>query len=158
MADEITGTEKILDSRDVIARIEELEAERATLAEAVEEAEEALADAEGDEGESYQDDLETAQSALEEWDAGEEAAELKELQSLADDLSGYGDWSHGDTIIREDHFQEYAEELAEDCCGMSKKLVGRWPYCHIDWEAAADALKADYTEGTAFGHNWLMRA
>lgn len=155
---EIDGTEKIYDSRDIIARIEELEGERADLVEAVEEARAVYT--EGQEVTAHDtlaaDDLEAAQEALDDWDKGDEGAELKELKSLADDFGGYGDWEHGDVIIREDHFQDYAEELAEDIGTVSRER--EWPFCHIDWEAAAEALKMDYTTAKAFGHTWYMRA
>ena len=72
----------------------------------------------------------------------EEAEELKALQKFATDGEGFPDWLHRQTFIRDSYFTEYAEQLAEDIGAIGRDAP--WPACHIDWEAAADALKADY--------------
>jgi len=81
----ITNTEDLIDSRDVIARIEELEGEI-----------EALEDGEltplGDK---------------------EELEELKDLAKEGEDYAG--DWQFGAEMIRDSYFREYAQDLAEDC-------------------------------------------
>ena len=109
MRNEISNSDDVIDSRQVIERIEELQ----------------------NNGDGTDDD---------------EKAELAALLALQDEAEGYtsGDWPHGATLIRDSYFQEYAQELAEDC-GDVKADAG-WPGRHIDWEAAADELKQDYTE------------
>jgi hypothetical protein len=57
-------------------------------------------------------------------------------------LRHYGD-HYEPTLVHEDYFVQYAEQLAEDIGAISADAT--WPNDHIDWEAAADALKADYT-------------
>jgi len=72
----------------------------------------------------------------------EEETELKALQELAEEASGSPDWTHGETLIRDSYFEDYARELADDI-GAVDKNAG-WPNNCIDWEKAADELKADY--------------
>lgn len=106
---EISNSDDIIDSRDVIARIEELE------------------------------DMVHDESATE-----DDVAELGILQALAKEGEQYApDWDHGETLIRDSYFVEYAEQLADDIGAVSSDAT--WPNNFIDWEAAADALKQDYT-------------
>jgi len=76
-----------LDTRELQARLEELEAMR----------------------EAHADDPETEP----ELDA-EEERELEELQTLSEEVS---DWNYGETLIHESNFESYARELAEDISG-----------------------------------------
>ena len=48
------------------------------------------------------------------------------------------------TAIHVDYFEEYARELAEDIGAV--QADADWPLRHIDWAAAAEELKADYSE------------
>lgn len=152
-----SNTDDVIDSRDVIARIEELESERADLAEAVSEAETDVNEA------ATEDDAEDAQTAhadavtaLATWHESDEGQELKTLKALADQCEGYGDWDYGETLIRESYFQSYAQELAEDCGMISKDLA--WPCTCIDWGQACRELKMDYTEVDFDGVSYFMRA
>jgi hypothetical protein len=123
---EITKYDDIIDSRDVIARIEALTDERDTWVE--------------NEG---GDDDEQNRTA-EDW-AGEfpdEASELAALESLAEEASGSPDWIHGEALIRDSYFKEYAQELAEDCDMIPAGLS--WPLNCIDWDFAARELQNDY--------------
>jgi hypothetical protein len=116
--DEITNSEDIIDSRDVIARIGWLEGE--------------------DCGDEKACDLDDCPRHVE--DAAEELRQLKELD---EEGSGLADWPHGETLIRDSYFEDYAEQYA-DGVGAINAAAG-WPLNHIDWEAAADELKMDYT-------------
>jgi len=78
---------------------------------------------------------------MEERDTDEEE-ELKVLKSLAEEGESSPDWKYGESLIRDTHFEDYAQELAEDC-GMIKEGT-QWPYTCIDWEKAARELKYDY--------------
>ena len=111
---EITNAEDIIDSRDVIARIEWLEDD---------------------------DDL-----------TDDERDELAALQALAQEASGSPDWQ----LIADSYFKTYAMELAEDIGAVSRDAG--WPGCHIDWDAAADALKMDYTCVTFGGVDYWIRS
>lgn len=151
---EITNSQDIIDSRNIIDRIAYLEDERSTLESAVEDAQESVNDYETPEGadteddtgiEGLRDDLEAAQTDLKEWDESDEGRELKALKALQDEAEGYSeDWRHGATLIRDTYFTEYAEELAGDITDYNPRQVS-WPFTCIDWEKAADELKADYT-------------
>lgn len=154
--DEITA-DKILDSRDLIARFDHLTSERDDLKSDIDEAEEAnreAADAgDADEEEKTRESLDEARDALTTWDA-DYAAELKALEEFIDE--GTSEFRHGETLIREDHFEDYARELAEDCGDIEKG--DRWPFTCIDWTKAADELRHDYAEAEFLGHTYLFRA
>lgn len=128
MTKKIESYEDIIDSRDVIARIEELEFERDA-------AEDPAA-----------------------WDAenSEEAEELAALKDLAAQGESCGDWIHGATLIRDSYFETYAQELAEDC-GMLENATS-WPATCIDWQQAARELQQDYTDVTFDGVTYWVRS
>ena len=161
----IDNTEDLLDSRDIIERIEELEGDRAALEEDVENAEAALADyienSDDEDAETSTDALalavalDEARKALAEWDESGDAEELKTLKDFAEDLEGYGDWEHGETLIRKSYFVEYVEDLLKDCGDLPKDIP--WYIC-IDWEATARNIKIDYTEASFDGVTYYMRA
>jgi len=155
MARSIDNSQDIIDSRDVIARIEELEGDKQALVEAVQEAQEALdAIPEGEDREGAEEDLRTAKCELEDWtgdeeaeiDPSDDAKELACLKALADEMENETEWESGAALIRESYFEEYAEQLAGDTCDMGK--ASDWPFRHIDWEAAANELKQDYSTVT----------
>lgn len=102
-----------------------------------------------------QDRLEELDCALDDPDGldSDEQAEHAELTSLAQEIS---EWHNGETMIPEDEFVDYAQELARDI-GQIPEDMG-WPMRHIDWDEAADALKQDYTEVTYQGTTYLVRA
>lgn len=141
----IDNSQDVMDSRDIIERLEELRAERD---EFVDELGDGMAEAD----------------ALENWCTNnpEDAEELAALEAFAAQLEGYGDWAHGDSVIRESYFTAYIEEIIDDCYPDAAKSAnsGEWPYRHMsmDFEAAADEAKADYTEAEFNGVTYLMRA
>lgn len=61
----------------------------------------------------------------------------------------------GITLILDTDFTEYAQQLAEDTGAVTSEVS--WPYSHIDWSAAAAALRADYTEFEFDGDTYLGR-
>lgn len=141
----IDNTEDVIDSRDVIARVEYLEGVEADLRD--------------DAIHTRGDGSETA--AYNAWKDGDEGQELIKLKALADQCEGYGDWGHGEALIHEDHFVKYIEELIDDCYELPKELSsGNWPYRHttIDYEAAAEEAKADYTEVDFDGQTFFLRS
>ena len=74
-------------------------------------------------------------------DENNELNALRDLQKQCEDY--FSDWSYGVTLINEDYFTEYAQELAEDIGAIDRD--SNWPACHIDWDEAADHLKMDYS-------------
>ena len=150
--------EKILDSRDIITRFDYLTEERNDLKSRLEDAEETLKDATDDTtadglAEEAQEALDRAKDALTEWDA-EHADELKALEDFIDE--GTDEFRHGETLVREDHFEDYARDLAEETGALEN--CDHWPLTCIDWEKAARELRMDYTEAEFLGHTYLFRA
>ena len=120
------GTETI-DSRDIIARIEELRAER------------------------------EASDDSEQWDVDnmQEATELHALEMLQDEARDYAaDWHHGEILIRDSYFTDYAREMLEDCGTIPRDLP--W-WVEIDWEATARNVRADYTAVDFDGVTYWIR-
>lgn len=125
----------IIDVRDIIARVEELREETA--------------------------EYENPEGDLEAHDADIEAREeLTVLESILEALAGNGgdeqwegDW-YPVTLIHDDYFEEYAQELAEDC-GFT--TGNEWPARCIDWERAADELRQDYTTIEINGETYQYR-
>lgn len=147
------NTLDLIDSQDIIARIEELE----ELGTAVEDARDAYDAAEHDGAtDSELAKLQAVVDAAYEDYGRPEADELATLRNLADEASGYcSDWLYGTMLIRESYFVEYAQDLAEDIGATSHN--DNWPYGHIDWESAADDLRHDYTDVDFDGVTYLVR-
>jgi len=82
----------------------------------------------------------------------EELDELLELESEIGSLEENA--RNGVYFIDEDYFVEYAKELAYDIGVVSDDLS--WPATHIDWDAAADELRMDYTEVEFDGNSYLV--
>jgi uncharacterized protein (UPF0335 family) len=160
---EVDNQQDVIDSRDIIARIEELEEEREPLQDAIDEAQEEVTNAETDpenmEALALRVALTEAKVALDEWDACPEGKELKVLKALAEECEGCGDWANGETLIRDSYFESYAQDLAEDCCDIPGGLNGlHWPLTCIDWEQAATELKQDYMCIDYDGVDYWLRA
>lgn len=86
-------------------------------------------------------------------DDREELIALLELQAQCE---GYAsDWRYGETIVRGTYFKKYAWELAE-ACGMVPKNLS-WPLNNLDWDAAAEELKQDYTSADFGGIEYWIR-
>jgi hypothetical protein len=84
-----------------------------------------------------------------------EIEELTKLRELVKELEGVGELKYGMTMIRETYFEEYARDFAADIGAI--KEDESWPYDHIDWKAAARALKQDYSEIEFDGVTYLVR-
>ena len=89
----------------------------------------------------------------------EEHKELSMLVALMEEMAGYGgdeqwrgDW-YPLTLIRESHFTDYAEELVRDCY----QLTGLPDFVHIDWEATAREMQVDYTPINVDGATYFYR-
>lgn len=94
-----------------------------------------------------------------------ERADLADLAAQGETLA---DWTYGVTLVADDYFTEYAQQLADDIgcfhitdgpygLGTSRDLSTEWPFTCIDWEAAATALQADYTALTFDGITFWAR-
>ncbi len=114
MTNEITNDMDVIDSRDIIERIEELQAiERDT----------------------------------------EEHEELISLLALAEEGEQYSpDWKYGSTLIHENYFEQYMDEMLEDCGDIPKDIP-----CYLDITVNYDMLKWDYTELDFDGETYYIR-
>lgn len=154
----ISNFDDIIDSRDVIARIEELEAEREALQLEIDDAETQWLKTEAGTNEAHAvvDRRQAAYVALDTWDASSDADELRILKALADEASGYAaDWKYGETLIRDSYFRDYAMELADDIGAVPRDLA--WPATCIDWDQAARELQMDYTAVDFDGVTYWVR-
>ncbi len=164
MAKEISNTADYIDSRDVIARIADLES---TLESELEKWQEnrALPDDERE----HESELTLALPGdcdLAVWAAAlacdsdhrynDEATEFTVLSALAEEASGYAeDWRHGATLVRDSYFEDYARQTAEDIGAIDPKAG--WPLRCIDWEWAARELLMDYTSVDFDGTTYYVR-
>lgn len=154
MVREISNSDDVIDSRDVIARIEELEArieELADMEAADDGASNGAPDADYDLGALWAKDREELEA-----ERDEAKAELKALKALAEQASGYAaDWQYGEALIRDSYFKEYAQELAEDIGAIDRNAT--WPNTCIDWDQAARELQMDYTSVEFDGVTYWIR-
>ena len=130
MSNQIDNTQDVIDSREIIDRIEDLEGRI--------------------------EDLEYIEEPSSE--EAQELAILLKVQEQADDCS---DWKYGEALIRESYFTDYIKELIDDCYELPKEFnSGAWPWRHmtLDYEAAADEAKDDYTWIDFDGVTYLIRS
>lgn len=150
---DISNSDDVIDSRDVIARIEQLEDERQGLVDDLDDAQTSAA--EDDDNAELADALEAATSALEDFDDSDEGQELKALKALAEEAEGYAaDWRDGATLIRDSQWVEYCRELLVDIGDLPKDLPS---YIEIDWNATAENLQVDYTSVEFDGVTYWVR-
>jgi len=135
---DVSNTEDKMDSRDVIARIEDLEAEL----------EGGYID--GETGVYMSDDDGDF------IDMDDEYEELTALKALAAEAEDVCDWAGGEALIRDTYFKEYAEHYAEDIGAVANE--SQWPLYHIDWEAAADDLQQDFSSVDFDGVEYWVRS
>lgn len=132
--------DSVISMEDITDRVEELRGERDSAAQDYLDYREAKGgEAEWEEGEAKWAD-----------DNPEDAKELAVLEKLVGELRGYGgdhqwegDW-YPASLISESYFTDYARELAHDIYGTELRDA-KWPFSHINWEDAADALRQDYS-------------
>ena len=80
---------------------------------------------------------------------------LVELLSFKEELEGYCDWEHGETLINEDYREKYAEEFAHDIGAVGDNS----DWIKIDWKATAEELfRYDYTSAEIQGETYYVRA
>ncbi len=145
---DISNSDDIIDSRDVIERIEELESEIESLKEAEQEY--------IDEDANDETHVDYPQYRRIKNELGDLEEELKILTDFQDELEGYCEWKDGATLIRDDYFTEYSKELCIELGDIPKNL----PYyieSNINWTGVAEDLQADYTSGEFDGVTYWAR-
>jgi hypothetical protein len=133
---ELDLTADVIDVRDVIARIEELERE--------------LDD----------DNMPVTRAIVDGDDVSRRRYELAQLQAIMDELKGYGgdeqwrgDW-YPAQLIDDEYFVEYATDLVVDCGGMPRDLPN---YIVVDWAATARNIREDYSTVDVDGRVYWYR-
>lgn len=146
----------VIDSRDIIARLEELTEELEAHTEAEDEAQDAVNNLDEDTPDTGEAEaLAAAKKALSDWEE-ENSAELAALTALAKECEDYaGDWQHGETLIRRSYWVNYVQELLEDCGDLPRDLPH---YIAIDWDATARNIEADYASVDFDGVEYLIRS
>lgn len=164
----------VIDSRDVIARLEEFQDEFDLLESALEDAKDELATfMENDSLSKGEDEdielveqtlhelheaIEEAQEALDQFNQSFDKDELDTLVEVNNDAEHAPDWIHGTALILESHFTDYIKDLIADCYEEPKGLDS-WPWNNMsmDWEGAAEEAKADYFDITVEGYTYFIR-
>ena len=124
----IDNFEDVLDARDIMARVEELEEER---------------DEEDGPGLSDEDAQELATLS----------AFLEDMKGAGGDEQWRGDW-YPVTLVRDSYFTDYAQELVEECGYISKDFPS---WIEVDWEATARNVRMDYTPADFDGVTYWFR-
>ena len=115
-----TNKDSVIDSRDIIERIEELE--------------NLIAD-------------ESTNADFLEW-----CQEYDTLTTLTEECEGYApDWNYGTTLIHRDYFEQYMDEMIQDCYTIPELPS------FISLEIDYDALEQDYTSVDFDGQEYLIR-
>ena len=153
-------SQEVFDSRELIERLEELESDRSDLEQELEDRQEAheAAVKAGDTTAALAagEEVQEAADDIAEWD-DDNLDELEVLREANEQGENYvPDWTYGETIIDERHFEAYARELAYDIGALRGNE--QWPHNHIDWESAASELRHDYTDIDIGGRTYLVRS
>lgn len=172
VASRVDNTNDIIDSRDILERIEDLEGElsgvdcdtcggfgRIMVAVDEEDGTEQNCEYCGGHGTVDLSTPGTLQSTADEYGMLAEVDELATLRKLVEEI----DQSAGDNardgvaLIRDAYFEEYAQEEASDIYGKELR-ESTWPFCHIDWTAAVEALQQDYSTVDYDGETYWVRS
>lgn len=134
---------KVLDTRDLQKRLDDLETEKQDF----------IDNARAEHEESGSEDDFVEDDYAKDWaeENSDEAQELEELKSMSDEIP---EWRHGETLIREDYWEEYVEEMLKDCGDLPQDIPH---YIVIDWKATADNIAADYSTLEYQGDSYYYR-
>lgn len=171
VADRVSAGTDIIDSRDILERIEELESALSAVdcasckgtgvqtdANSVQ-TDDVCDECEGagtiDLGDMLPEQREKCESYQALTDEHEELIRLRELVEEIDNNAG-DKARDGVGLIADHYFERYAQELADDIGAINADAV--WPVCHIDWEAAAESLKMDYSSIEYDGVTYWVRS
>ncbi len=148
------------DADDVYTEYDDLEEQHTSLKDALSEAREELEAVDKDDLAEQVEATEAVVEALRElneWEQ-ENLERLNALKDFCDDLDSYGGGrQENETLIAEENFADYAEQLAEDIKPSASIDYSTWPLNCIDWEKAAKDLRYDYTEHEFQGTTYLFR-
>lgn len=75
------------------------------------------------------------------------------INDLCEEMRGCSDFQYGESIIHENYFTDYTQELCEDMGYISKDFP---TWIEIDWEATAQNVMVDYSEFTFDGDTYYI--
>lgn len=150
-----TNADDLIDIRDVIARIEELEETKnefilneSSIPE--------------DESPSWGEVIENKNETEFKWNETDGGIELKQLTEFMEEFKGYGgdeqykgDW-YPITLIRDSYWQEFCEDLVRDIGDLPNELPN-YIKSNINWADVAEDLQVDYTSGEFDGVTYWAR-
>lgn len=151
---EISNSDDIVDSRDIIKRIDDLESLRDDW-----QANHDLPDyvdvSESLAPESWNDEQ---TDKWIEWEESEDGEELTALKALQDECEGYSDWRYGESLIRDSYMDEsWAEQELKDLGYLLDDLPNLIS-SNINWKGVLEDLQQDYTEVDWDGVKYWMRS
>jgi hypothetical protein len=150
MKKEVDNSQDVIDSRDIISRIEELEEEKEEFIVNESSIPEEKSPSWGEVAESQGDEESK-------WDETEEGEELKALLAVQEEAEGYcPDWKYGASLIRESFFTQYCKDLTKEIGGLPKEIPG-YIENNINWDGVAEDLQADYTSVDFDGVTYWVR-
>lgn len=80
--------------------------------------------------------------------------ELCALSDLAEECADYAsDWEFGETLIRRSYFEDYMDEMVQDCYELPKDMPP-WMSIKLDY----NALEQDYSSVDFDGVEYLIRS
>lgn len=146
----------VIDSRDIIDRLNELKDEKQAIIDSIREVEESIANSDDNsEIQEMNEQVDSLNMEFEEWESDNED-ELNMLASINDEgEQASSDWSHGEALISSDYWVEYCKELCEDIGDLPKNIPG---YIVIDWDQTAENISADYTTIDIDGTDYYIRS
>lgn len=160
----VTPGENILDSRDIITSLAELNKKRQQ-ALLVDETTSVL----GSDSAEYRDKL----LALDEEKAAywvseqgnvfsehvdwceDDEQQYQDLNSLREQCSNFAGLENGIPLVLDSHMEEYAQNTATDLGFISS--MDQWPATCIDWDKAVEELKQDYRVVEYGGYSYFCR-
>ena len=133
--------DSIIDSRDVIERLEEMRNAKTEWWEANNVCRHEYA-ADGSD-------------MPDEW-TEEDEEELTTLETFAaEGEDNFPDWEYGVTLIEEDYFEDHCREELTDCGYISSDLPS---FIYIDWKTTTDEMRMNYSEVDVDGYTYLGHA
>lgn len=147
----ISNKEDLLDSRDIIDRIEEL-------AKIQIKAFNEQQSIEGDDDLQIDED-DYNDKHFREWlnqgaDLEDDRSELIALLALNDECENLSDWKYGETLIHASYWVDYVYDLLRECGDLPKDIPH---YIEIDWDATANNIEQDYMRVDFDGEEYLIR-
>lgn len=102
------------------------------------------------------EDIRFEEEEIESWkeDFEDELKEIEEIDDIENEVGS--EFKYGVTLIDEDDFQEYCEDLVSDIGDLPRDLPS-YISNNINWEGVADDLRVDYSEVEFRGTTYLYR-